>query len=165
MRETREFTPGIAYPPEREKRVEDEPADVSHAFWINELAEFKRNLKFFTRLIVDKSLHVDEYRVQGAGPLESVTQIDVPPGYDTTEVIENIIVTGPVTASPATIGPAFLLKLGKRAWNLALPTSGILVISPVSIELSRSDDRFITPAAAGDWALELTGYAIKGRYS
>jgi hypothetical protein len=57
----------------------------------------------------------------------------------------------------------FTLKLGKRAWNLLLPASGVLVIAPVAIKLSRSDDRYLIAPTPGDWSMELMGYAETGR--
>ena len=62
---------------------------------------------------------------------------------------------GPPTAT----GTAFALKIGKRAWNLELPPTGILVIAPVHFSVDRSADRFLTTAVPGDWSVELTGYA------
>ena len=70
-----------------------------------------------------------------------------------------------ITATPLLSGTPFTLKLGKRFWSLVMPASGILVIAPVSFSLSRSDDRILSSLVPGDWALELSGYAIKGRFS
>jgi len=59
----------------------------------------------------------------------------------------------------------FELKLGKRAWSLELPSSGILVIAPVCINLDRNADRSLTASVPGDWSVELMGYAdVRYRY-
>lgn len=63
---------------------------------------------------------------------------------------------------PATFippGTPFTLQLGDRAWSLILPNTGILSIrfNP-GLELKQSDDKLLTSATAGNWAVELTGY-------
>ncbi len=250
---------------------------MSHVFLANELAEFKRHLKDLVRQGIDRTNRVDEYRVQTLG--DTTTQVIGQPDYETAEIIESIIVTGPtqvalpsatasgsllnpaanatianisaaalaaiapagtlwnvswlaelqgtigagdannmylssplntirqqgefpgvvgvypqeglvlapgaaginvqanalatvgatyaaeITATPILSGTPFTLKLGKRFWSLIMPASGILVIAPVSFSLSRSDDRILSSLVPGDWAFELSGYAIKGRYS
>jgi len=54
--------------------------------------------------------------------------------------------------------PTFVLQLGDRFWNLALPVTGILEFS-CGIMLSRVDQRILTSSVAGPWSLELTGRA------
>lgn len=78
------------------------------------------------------------------------------------------IYTASITAVPVSnfgqSTPEFTLALGSHVWNnLALPASGILVVAPVAIPLSRSAPRQLTSATAGDWTLELMGYAETGR--
>ncbi len=62
-----------------------------------------------------------------------------------------------IVATPIFSLPPFTLKLGRRVWSLLLPATGIMVISPVAISLSRSSDRLLTSPVAGDWSLELLG--------
>lgn len=65
-----------------------------------------------------------------------------------------------ITATVDAVAEApFTLKLGKRVWNLLLPTSGILCIAPVRFSLGRNDDRILTSSVPGDWSLELCGFA------
>lgn len=129
--------------------------------WLEEMMKrFAMSISDLSSLIENRSHTVDEYRVQSLNG-ETTTQITLLPDYDMfDEIIESIIVTGPTTG-----GIAFTLQLGKRAWNLQLPSSGILVISPVRVNLSRDANRFLTTSTAGDWSVELMGYAdIRYRY-
>lgn len=70
-----------------------------------------------------------------------------------------------ITATPVVseLGTSFSLQLGRRAWNLLLPPTGILVIAPIQIALGRSDTRQLSASVAGDWSFELMGYADTGR--
>jgi len=61
------------------------------------------------------------------------------------------------------VGTGFNLQLGKRSWQLLLPETGILLISPIQVKLGRSDQRNLIASVAGDWSLELMGYAETGR--
>jgi hypothetical protein len=128
--------------------------------WMEETAS--RVLYMLDRLntqIFDTSREFDTYPAQSSA-VETETLITALASYETAdERVESIIVTGPVTATPATVGPAFTLQLGGRIWNLALPVTGILTIGPVACRLERSDIRQLTSAVAGDWAFELMGHA------
>jgi hypothetical protein len=66
---------------------------------------------------------------------------------------------GEMVITPFEGNVPFALQLGSRYWNLALPPSGILVISPVAIRLDNSDLRQIISSVVGDWNLELMGHA------
>lgn len=59
----------------------------------------------------------------------------------------------------ASQGSAFTLQLGDRIWSLVLPPSGILVIGPMALLLSRTDARILTPSIPGIYTLELCGIA------
>ena len=63
---------------------------------------------------------------------------------------------GPALTTPQT----FVLQLGKRAWNLTLPASQILVLGPMGVTLARNDVRQIIATNPGEWFLELCGNAI-----
>jgi len=100
----------------------------------------------------NRSFRVDEYNsaaITGAGSSASVV---VQPTYEyMPERIESIVITGPTGAVS--------LAIGDRIWPLTIPASGILVIAPLSLLLSRTDARILTPASAGVFTLELMGFA------
>lgn len=111
-----------------------------------------KQLETIARLTENRSNKVDEYNsaaITGAG---SSAFFSVQPTYEyMPEKIEAIIVTGPTGV--------VTLQLGDRIWPLTIPASGILVIAPIGILLSRTDARTLTPAAAGTYTLELCGVA------
>jgi hypothetical protein len=115
-------------------------------------AQLAEQLEIIARLTENRANRVDEYNtaaITGAGSSASVT---VQPTYEyMPELIESIIVTG----VPGNI----TLQLGDRVWALTIPASGLLVIAPVRLLLSRTDNRILTPAAAGVFTLELMGIA------
>src|SRR5260221_2808086 len=129
LRETREFTPGIAYPPEPEKRVTPEAAEVSHVFLANELAEFKRHLKDLVRQGIDRTNRVDEYRVQTLG--DTTTQVIGQPDYETAEIIESIIVTGPTqVALPSAIASGSVLNPAANATIANISAAALAAVAP-----------------------------------
>lgn len=148
------------YPRTPPTRAHDE-TPTGEDGWIREAVKrFERSLSDLTSLIEDNSHRVDEY--QNLSPASGGNlQVQTFPDYDTyPEIIEAVIVTGPVTGNVP-----FTLQLGKRIWPLQLPVSGILVIAPIKLSLDRDDPRQVTSATAGDWTLELMGYAdIRYRY-
>lgn len=117
-------------------------------------ARFAEAMELLANQVENRRMVVDEYNsgsVSGAGSSASVT---VQPNYEyTPEKIEAIIITG----VPGNIN----LQLGDRFWSLTIPASGLLVIAPVAILLSRSDNRILTPATPGIFTLELMGIADK----
>lgn len=91
------------------------------------------------RIADDRSRPVDEYRVQTL-VTDSESLVTVQPVYDQIpERIESIVITGP----PGNIS----LQLGDRTWNMVVPATGVIVIAPVSLLLSRLDNRVLTPVA------------------
>lgn len=103
----------------------------------------------------DYSRPVDEYNVQGSQTTGSAgeTLVSVQPVYDQiSEKITSMIVTGPAAGVCQVI-------LGDRYWNLVIPATGIIVVAPIAILLSRSDSRVLTSVTSGDWGLELMGVA------
>ena len=119
------------------------------------LVQLREELKRIPVMLADRSRRVDEYNVQSM-TAESLTQVIVQPQFESGEIIESILVTGPT-------GGTASLQLGDRFWNLALTSgiagAGFMIISPIAIMLSRNDNRILTPASAGEWSLELMGYA------
>ncbi len=128
--------------------------EIIHPSWVREsVHQVILSLRNLAKLIQDKSRRVDEYRIQTLAG-DSETLITLTPDFERIpEIIESVVITGP------TATPAFTVKLGKRVWNLTLPATQILVIGPLSMKLGYEDDRFLQTAVAGDWSLELMGYA------
>lgn len=152
--------PGRSYPRMPATRAHDE-TPLGDAEWLREaVRRFERSLSDLTSLIEDNSHRVDEY--QNLSPASGGNlQVQTQPDYDVyPEIIEAVIVTGPTTG-----GVAFTLQLGKRIWPLLMPAAGIIVIAPIKMSLDRDDLRQVSSATAGDWTLELMGYAdIRYRY-
>lgn len=152
--------PGRAYPRMPPTRAANQ-TPIGDENWLREaVTRFERSLADLTSLIEDNSHRVDEF--QNLSPASGGNlQVQTLPDYDVyPEIIEAVIVTGPVTGNVP-----FTLQLGKRIWPLQLPASGILVIAPIKISLDRDDQRTVTSGTAGDWTLELMGYAdIRYRY-
>jgi hypothetical protein len=116
------------------------------------LVQLRNELKRIPVMIADRSRRVDEYSVQSLTP-ESALTFTVQPQFDLfDEVIESIIVTGPPAATAN-------LQIGDRYWALVMPASGILPITSIGMILGRNDIRQLTASAAGEWSLELMGYA------
>src|SRR5258707_5277332 len=127
--ETREFKPGPFYPHEPRKQVEPEAAEVSHVFLANELAEFKRHLKDIVRQGIDRTNRVDEYRVQTLG--DATTQVIGQPDYETAEIIESIIVTGPTqVALPSATASGSLLNPAANATIANISAAALAAIAP-----------------------------------
>lgn len=95
------------------------------------------------------------------GPLANLSQIivkNIGAGSAATVYSANIVgILQPANA------PTYTLQLGKRAWTLQLPPSGIQVIGPIQIKMGRSDQRNLIASVAGDWSMELMGFAETGR--
>jgi hypothetical protein len=141
--------PNLSMPNET---VRDEEYIMPGTEFKNMMAGLRKSLADMANLMEDRTHRVDEYRVQNLGA-DSNSQVSLQPEYEVSEIIESIIVVGPAAT------PAFTLQLGKRAWNLVLPVSQVLVIAPVRISLGRNDPRILTSAIPGDWSVELMGFA------
>jgi hypothetical protein len=114
--------------------------------------QLAEQLTIIARAAENRANPVDEYNsaaITGAGSAAAVT---VSPTYEyMPEKIEAIIVTGPTGA--------ITLQLGDRLWQLSIPASGILVISPLALMLGRGDTRSLSSATPGTYTLELMGIA------
>lgn len=133
--------------------------ELPHDYMTEVLTRLHASISDFTKLVEDKSHRVNEFQGMGLNG-ESVTQIQVFPDYDMyDEIIESVMVTGPAST-------AFTLNLGKRAWTTVLTNAqGIFLVTPLRMKLGRNDTRILNSATAGNWTLELTGYAdIDYRY-
>jgi len=115
------------------------------------LVHMKQQLEKLAIMSVDHSKPVDEYQVQSV-TVESNPFIEVLPQYETPELIEAILVTGPAAAT-------FSLQLGDRNWSLVMPASQFIYLSPLVLCLSRTDRRILTASGTGEWSLELMGHA------
>jgi hypothetical protein len=63
------------------------------------------------------------------------------------------------TGIPGSGTNAITLQLGDRTWNLVMGPTGVIDIGPISMRLSRSDNRFLTAATPGNYTVELMGHA------
>lgn len=115
------------------------------------LVHLKEQLASAAKQLQDKSRPVDTYNPETV-TLDAFSTITIQPAYEGMECITSIVVTGPA-AGAATI------QLGDRQWPVIIPATGILVIAPIAVRLGRSDNRVLTAAVAGDYSLELMGYA------
>lgn len=102
------------------------------------------------KMLEDRSRPVDEYTPQTL-VTEAETQITVQPNWDMGEVITSCVITGPTGA--------VTLQLGDRTWNLTIPATGVIVIAPMALRISRSDNRILTAGTPGNYSVELMGYA------
>lgn len=117
------------------------------------LIHLRKEIAKLPPMIDDHSKPFDEYNVQTLA-VESTPQITLQPQFESSEIVQGILITGPAAATAT-------LKLGDRVWSVVMPASQVLFIGgPLGICLSRSDDRILTPTVAtGEWSLELMGYA------
>lgn len=102
------------------------------------------------KMLEDASRPVDEYRNQTL-LADSETNIRVLPQYECAELIRSVLITGPTGA--------VTLQLGTRIWNLTIPASGFILISPLWLQLGRDEDRILTAQTPGQFTLELMGHA------
>lgn len=114
------------------------------------LVHLRNALAKLPKMIEDQSRPVDEYRVQ-SNAADSVTQINLPPQWETPELIKSVLITGP--AGTVT------LQLGQRFWTLTVPAAGFILIAPLFLQLARDEPRILTPAVPGQYTLELMGHA------
>jgi hypothetical protein len=117
------------------------------------LARIDRMLGAISRQIDDRTKPVDEYQVTSEYSGVSILTVEVLRQFDRiSERITSVLVTGPPTT-------AFTLQLGDRFLNLTTDASGKVTIAPVSMLLGDNDRRILTSATAGNWTLELMGWA------
>lgn len=115
------------------------------------LTHLKNEISKMAVMIEDRSRPVDEYQPQEVIG-ETETTIVIQPQWDTTERITTVVIVGPPAGTPT-------LQLGDRVWPLVIPASGILVIAPINIFLTRSDTRQLTVGTPGQYSVHLGGYA------
>jgi len=111
-----------------------------------------------SRTVRDTSNTVDEYSTESV-TADGILTLTVYPEYDKmAERIESVIVTGPPSS-------AFTLNLGDRSWDVLTNVNGLFHIPYAGILLARNDTRVLTSAVAGNWTLELTGFADERYYA
>lgn len=118
-------------------------------FFALAMTDLKAQMAKVAQMIEDQSRPVDEYQPMTL-TAEATQNVSVPPQWEVTEKIHSVLILGP--AGPVTV------QLGDRTWNLVIPASQFLLISPVLLILSRQDARILTAATPGQYNLELMGY-------
>jgi|SRR5882672_4010793 len=114
------------------------------------LLHIRRELARLPAMIADHSKPVDEYRPQELTP-DNATTMTLQPNWETCEIIESIIITGP----PGNI----IVQLGDRTWQLAIPPVGYIILAPLMLILGRTDQRILTGVVSGQYTMELMGHA------
>lgn len=134
-------------------RVDDSEMSPVENYMIVAVSRIQKMLQGLSRQLQDLTKPVDEYSIVGGYSASNENTVEVLPTYDSiNEKIDSIIITGPVTT-------AFTLQLGDRNWTMSTDATGKVIIAPVGIMLSRNDRRILTSVTAGNWTLELMGYA------
>lgn len=113
------------------------------------LVHLRNALGKLPKMIEDNSRPVDEYRTQ-SNVADSIVTLNLQPQFEQTELIRAILITGPAGLCT--------LQLGQRFWNLTIPTSGFILISPIWLQIGRDEPRILTGNAAGGYTLELMGH-------
>jgi hypothetical protein len=114
------------------------------------LVHLRQELAKLPRMIEDQSRPVDEYVAQEVIAATVSSPLLILPQWEVSEKITSIVIIGPAGA--------VTLQLGDRIWPLTIPATGVIVISPVAVLLSRSDLRQLTFATPGVYSVELMGF-------
>jgi hypothetical protein len=147
--------PNVIIPVDKQpSATTDNEIPVSPKHVLIALERVKKEANGIARKIADVTKPVDEYSTgQEWNETQSVTSVIVNPQFDkSSERIECVIVTGPAST-------AFTLSLGDRTWNVLTDARGLFSINGCGILLDKNDNRKLTATTAGNWTLELTGYA------
>lgn len=135
-------------------RTEDAEEQTATEYLMAGFRQLQEALGEVARQTENRGHLVDEHNTGGMSGATSESTLSLIPDYEFwVEKIESVIVTGPTGA--------VTLTLGDRVWNVTIPASGILVIAPIAILLSRSDPRQLVSATPGQYGLELMGIADK----
>lgn len=141
--------PGTVIPGAEPIFVPDRESEPSEKYLMRQIGRLEDALSRISQFVDNYVRRVDE-QAGSRSFSETVTSLDVIPDFETGEIIESIIITGPPGAVQVT--------LGSRHWPLVIPASGILVIAPISIKLDQRDPRNLTPnTPGGPYAMELCG--------
>lgn len=135
-------------PPVQVPNIEHEPLK----FIALALVHLRNEIAKLPVMIADASHPVDEYYVQELAP-PTISSITLQPQYETPEIIEAVLITGPAAGTGT-------LQLGDRLWPFTLPATQVLFIgAPLLVCLSRSDNRVLTVNTPGAYSVELMGHA------
>lgn len=135
-------------PPVKEVPAIEKP--LSEETYRRDMAELRKHIRDIANFFSNNARTVDEYQVQSL--TDSVTSVTWSAEWEVPITVTSVLITGPAGT--------FTLTLGKRAWNLTMPAAGFLFIgAPLSFLLGRNDVRQLTSGTAGDWAVEVMGYA------
>lgn len=119
------------------------------------LTRIARQLARYEKMMFSYENPVEEYETNSTQLPGGQTTLTVQPDFATkSECIKSVLVTGPVTT-------AFTLALGGRFMSLSTDATGKCLLAPVSFWLKPGDARTLTSVTAGDWFLQLSGYAAK----
>ena len=102
------------------------------------------------KMLEDMSRPLDDYRVQTLTP-DSESNITLQPQYETPELIRSVLITGPTGN--------VTVQLGSRVWNLVIPATQFILISPLWLQIGRDEPRILTAQTPGDYTMELMGHA------
>lgn len=122
--------------------------EAPNQYLVKGMLKLHEQLGHLARIIDNRSRPVDEYRVQTL-VVDSEQLVTVQPQYDQiSERIESVFVMGPPNANCT-------VQLGDRTWYLVIPSTGEIIISPVSLLLSRNDVRqlSVNPVTVGTPAI------------
>lgn len=117
---------------------------------LNTLARLYGELKNLSKIVEDRTKPVDEFTPQTT--MSTELTLEIQPTYEIPVRVTSILVTGPA-------GQTVTVTVGPRNWTVVIPASGVLVIAPISMIVNREDHRTITATVAGDYSLELMGWA------
>lgn len=113
--------------------VVDDDGPISPEFIRAATARIYGELDNIARMTFDSSRRVDEYQTV----LGNITQLEVLPDYEMSEIIYAIIIGAP----PFSVCQ---LQLGNRYLQITLDATGLRIISNVGFQLDRHDRRVLT---------------------
>lgn len=106
---------------------------------------------------INEVTRVEEYAGESVEGATGETVLSVVPDFSpASEVITEVLVTGPVTT-------AFTLQLGNRYMTLSTDATGKCLLAPVQFTLNPNSQRILTSATSGSWFLHMSGYALVNR--
>jgi hypothetical protein len=144
----------------RPEKVHDVDIPTAQKYMLVALNRLEKILGPLSRKVADITKPVDEYSITGIyNQVTSLNEITVFPQFDkSAERISYVLVTGPPTT-------AFTLTLGNRTWNVLTDATGTWQVHGAGIMLDKNDSRILQSATAGDWSLELCGFADERFYT
>lgn len=137
--------------------TQDAEVEVSQRYLAMHLEQANRYLATLYAAEINKASRVEEYAGESIEGATGETILNVTPDFaPATELITEVLVTGPVTT-------AFVLQLGNRYMTLSTDATGKCLLSPVQFAIGPNAQRQLTSATNGSWFLHLAGYALLKR--